>query len=118
MLFRFISVNGKQTLSMNFAAGADTSIILWARGFDMRDVVSRVLLVRVASTSGMPTGSQINVVMTNVLTLPDDPENLYTPFNTPATASITVNALDANFPRLYTSRAHNRAPPLGAPKRR
>lgn len=107
MAGRQISVMGKQTFSMNFASGNTPAVILGARAYTVTDTVSGVLMVRVTSTSGMPTGSSFLVVMTNTLIMPDDPTTLYTPYGASpsavATAYVTVAATDGNFPRLYTA---------------
>jgi hypothetical protein len=55
----------------------------------------------------MPTGSSFTVAMINVLSLPDDPGNLYTAqtpgSNPPPVASISVLSTDNPSARLYSA---------------
>ena len=99
MASRLISIIGKQTFSVNIASGTTPIVVLGGRFFEIADAVSGVLLVRVASISGMPAGSSFGVLASSVLALPDDPSNTYGATNT--FVQINVAAADTGFPRLY-----------------
>jgi hypothetical protein len=100
---RLINIVGKQTFSMNFASGTSPIVIVGGRFFNIQDAVSGVLLVRVESTATMPTGANFVISAANVVSLPDDPANIYTVSGGGNFAQVSVAAADTGFPRLYLS---------------
>jgi hypothetical protein len=75
-------------------------VCLGNRFYDVRDAVSGVLIVRMSSTSGMPTGSTFTVAVSNQIVMPDDPATVYGLPSAGAIASVTIAATDTG-PRLY-----------------
>ena len=112
MAGQLIQIVGKQTYTLPFASGASASVILGARGYDTRDAVSGVLVVRVAGVSSIPTGGTFTVTVSNGAVMPDDPATIYASPSS-AIASVTIAGTDT-FPRLYlASFTASSSPPCG-----
>ncbi len=113
-----ISVVSKTTYTMTFSSVANQIIALSPKPIDVRDAVSGVLVVRVASwSSGFPTGGTFTVGVSNAIIMPDDPATVYTIPTSPLT-SVTINpGTDGGTgipPRLYlASFTTSSSPPCG-----
>jgi hypothetical protein len=114
MAGRLITVVGKQQFQHNFGSTGNPVTILGNRFFDVRDAVSGVLLVRVASVSGIPTGGTFSVSLNNAMVMADDPATIYAiTSGSSAIASVTISPSDG-FPRLYAAGfTTSSSPPCG-----
>ena len=97
---KLINVSPKQDYTFNQPISTTTVFPLGARAYQSIDCVSGILLVRAFSQS-LVTGSSLVFKLNTGIITPDDPTTLYG--STTPVATLTINAADTNFPRLYTA---------------
>jgi hypothetical protein len=103
MAGRLVSIVGKQTFTINYAAsGSSPYVVLGPRFFDTRDATNGVLTARVFACSGIPASQSILIGLYNAMVMPDDPGVVYSVnAANPQVCACTINAADTGFPRLY-----------------